>query len=508
LPLVQGDQFTSVDCSALDYGEDLDGDGKNERVDVRLVVAVTAIEPVETPLASFPAAVRLESRITATVHATGSSRSQTVESRQIEWLVSGIGVVKRQSEVPGTSATTDVLVGYRVGSALKGLVGRRTLTTGTMHAPLHAAPLGGGYLVASGNGAQPSSGDAARALALQVKPGGPAGTPFTLLEFPSPPPTPPLPPPPPLEVSAPALVARGTGLLAAASTWSGIGGDIRVQRIDATGAPLDGQGGRIAATATSSNQGFGGGPWLATDGTGFLLVWSELDRLQALRLDASGQPVGQVQMLAGPTLFYQGPGSASVSFDGTRYLVLYEWLADSSSELRALHLETDGTVVEQTPLVLSDRPGGKEVVSSLFDGAQHLLLLVDGRDPAGPALTLRRLDPSGAFLDGDAATGGLVLGQLPAAGAARMAFDGERTFVTWVDGRTIRLLRITSAGVQLDEQGGRPGVVAVDFDPTSNPSFDELTPLPTGDGALELLYLVHDSIALDPPTLRGVLFGP
>ncbi len=502
-PIVAGDQFTSVDCSALDYGEDLDRDGKNERLDVRLVVTVAALEPVETALATFPRAARLESRITATVHATASAQTVTVESLQTEWLVPGVGPVRQRLEVPvGTVAPTDALLGYQVGSTLKGLVARRALTTGTVQAPLRAAPLSGGYLVASGSGTPPTSGGP-RAVALQVTPGGPAGAPFTLLDLAA---------PSPAEMTAPALATRGSGLLAAASTWTGIGGDVRVQRIDATGAPLDGLSGRIVATATRSNPGFGGGPWLASDGTGSLLVWCEVDRLQALRLDAAGQPAGAVQTLAGPTYDYQGPGSAAVTFDGTRYLVLYEWLGDPSGEqLRAVHVATDGTVVETSPLVLSGAPGVKRIVSALFDGAQHLLLMLDGRDPAGVALTLRRLGASGAFLDGDATTGGLILDpspDLPAYGAGPMAFDGARTFVTWVDGGTIRLARITPAGALLDVQGGRPGVVAVDADPIASATFDAPTPLPTGDGALELLYLVHDYFVGGPSTLRGVLLGP
>lgn len=501
-PIVAGDQFTSVDCTSLDYGQDLDGDRKNERLDVRLVVRVATVEPVETAVASFPQAARLESRITATVRATASAQSVTVESLQTEWLVPGVGPVKQQLEIPiGTVAPTDALLGYQVGSTLKGLVARRALTSGTVHAPLHAAPLGGGYLVVSGSGSPPSSGGAG-AVALQVTPGGPAGGPFTLLDLAAPSPS-------ITEVTAPALAARGAGLLAAASTWTGTGGDVRVQRIDATGAPLDGSAGRIVATAALSNPGFGGGPWLASDGTGLLLVWCELDRLQALRLDAAGQPLGAVQTLAGPTYVYEGPGSAAVIFDGTRYLVLYEWLGNyPNEELRAVHVGTDGTVAEASPLVLSAAPGAKGIRSALFDGGQVLLLMIDGRDPSGPALTLRRLAPSGAFLDGDGATGGWVLDPLPAAGASGMAFDGARTFVTWIEGGSIRLARITPAGALLDVQGGRPGVVAVDSDPMADATFDAPTPLPTGDGALELLYLVQDHLMNGPPTLRGVLLGP
>ncbi len=502
-PLVTGDQFTAVDCSALDYGQDLDGDRKNERLDVRLVVTVAAVEPVETTLATFPEAVRVESRITATVHATASSQTVTAESLQTEWLAPGVGLVKQRLEVPlGSPAPVDGLLGYRIGSTLKGLVARRALASGALTAPLHAAPLAGGYLVAAGNGSPPGS---AVARALQVTPGGLAGAPFVLLEVASQTPG-------PIEVTSPALARSGAGLLAASSTWTGTGGDLRVQRIDATGALLDGPGGRIVATATLSNPGFGGGPWLASDGSGFLLVWCELDRLQALRLDASGQAVAPVQTLAGPISYYAGPGSAAVVFDGARYLVLYEWLENvPSEELRALHVDVDGTVVEPSPLILSAAPGAKRIVSALFDGRQILLLLVDGRDPAGVALTLRRIDPAGPFLDGDAATGGLVLAQspdLPASGSGLMAFDGTRTFVTWVDGGAIRLARMTPAGALLDAQGGRPGLVAIDSDPIGDASFNAPTPLPTGDGALELLYLAQDSLMLGAPTLRGVLLGP
>lgn len=501
-PLQVGDQFTSVTCTALDFGEDLDGDGKHERLDVRADVSVEAVEPVETALATFPAATRLQTRITATVRATGSTQSVTLESLETDWLVPGIGRVKQVLEAPvGSPAPADGLLGYRVGSALKGLVARRAITSGTLAPALpgeavaiHAAPFEGGFLLASTAGGT-------RAVALRVKPGGPADAePFTLLDPGN---------PSPAEVTSPALAPRGSGVLAVTASWTGTGGDVRVQRIDAAGALLDGVGGRVLATAALGNPGFGGGPWVASDGSGFLVVWCEPDRLQAIRLDASGQPAGPAQTLAGPTSVYSGPGSAAVTFDGSRYLVLYQWLGDASGEqLRALHVQTDGAVVEASPLVISREPGVKRVLSALFDGVQHVLLMLDGRDPLGAAVTLRRLDPAGAFLDGDAATGGLVLTDAPA--PIGMAFDGTHTFVTWVTGDAVRLARVTQAGALLDEQGGRPGVVAVDSDPLPRATLGAPTPLPTGDGALELLYLARDSLTGPggPATLRGVLVGP
>src|SRR5574342_494939 len=107
--------------------------------------------------------------------------------------------------------------------------------------------------------------------------------------------------------------------------------------------------------------------------------------------------MGAVNTLAVPNGFYLGPNSAVVSFDGTRYLVLYQWLgAATGQELCALHVGTDGTVEESSPLILSDQPGTKQVLAAVFDGAQHLLLMIDGRDPASTVLTLRRLSPAAA----------------------------------------------------------------------------------------------------------------
>lgn len=520
-PVTAGDAFTSVDCTNLDLGEDLDGDGKNELLDVRVAVSVPAIEPVETPIASFPGAARVEQRLTVTVRATGSPQQVTQEGLLVDWFVAGVGPVREVVEEPlGSPQPASELMGWAVGDATRGLLARRTIATG-FAGPFAAVGRGDGRLLLAGTRVSPSGGSAVRLGGVWLAPDGSAGAPFDLFAVDA----------QPIDVSPPALAAAGGVVAAVAARCEPGAGEVLLQRLGAAGELLEPAGGRsIGAASVYARE---RPPAIATDGTGFLVAWAAEGpqypdpMLRAVRVGADGAVLGEthIEETFGATF----PRSAVAAFDGTRYLVVYESIIQTSLptttvELHAVHLDAAGVVAEAAPIVLSATPGAKQPVGMLFDGAQHLLLLVDGRDGAGNALVLRRLSPSAEWLDGDAATGGVVLAPaMNAEGpwqgyAASLALAGTTPVVAWTTGKPIGepdavieelwVTRIGADGAPLDLHGGAPGVDAYLGDPAA--CFGPSSPLTLGgaDGLPEVLYSASCRWPEPPPqALRGVRFG-
>jgi hypothetical protein len=93
-PLEYPTGFQQFDRKNLNYGSDVDGDDKDEKVDVEASVKVIGIEPVQVPAGLYEDTIRLESRMTMRIHL--SSERQTVVGTDIMnvWFARGVGVVK------------------------------------------------------------------------------------------------------------------------------------------------------------------------------------------------------------------------------------------------------------------------------------------------------------------------------------------------------------------------------------------------------------------------------
>jgi hypothetical protein len=503
-PLAVGDEFTAVQCSNLDYGADLDGDGKNELLDVRLTVVVAAVEPVVTELATYPEAVRVQQTVAITLRASGSPQTATEEGRVTDWLAPGVGQVREAVEIPvGSQQTVRDLFGYGIGSVRKGLLARRLIGSGAdvLHGPYGWAFDGERHVVVGARSG--FAGSPARMAAIRKAPGGAISEPIDVLTGPS-----------DLGLSRPGVAAGGGVVAILVSAWPT--GEVLLQRLAPGGTLLEPASGKVIGTAASSWS-IGSGPAIASDGTGFLGVWtSGSGGLVAARIEADGtkQPVEAAI-----------DGCCAVTaFDGNQFLVVYQaggglgW----GTELRAVHVNRDGVVVEATPLVLSSTGGAKHPIAMVFDGSQHVLLLADDRDGVSMSLTLRRMSPAGEWLDGDAATGGLVLLQRWAAinqaslYGESLTLDGATPVVAWatgiqnlppVAGEEAWVMRLGPDGNPVDLHGPLPGVDTYLGDPMSCGGVTFPVALGGADGIPEVLY----SVACDYPTyiqaLRAVRFG-
>ncbi|NKB82712.1 MAG: hypothetical protein GKS05_12675 [Nitrospirales bacterium] len=86
--------FQQLDRQHLDLGLDLDRDGKNEQVDVRVAVTVLTRESVTVPFGQFPHAIRMEARMNMVIHLSGTGNTVNGSDTMTTWFAKGVGLVK------------------------------------------------------------------------------------------------------------------------------------------------------------------------------------------------------------------------------------------------------------------------------------------------------------------------------------------------------------------------------------------------------------------------------
>ncbi len=104
-PLVAGESFVVYDWSGLDIGYDYDGDGTSESVDEKRTVTVIGIDGISTALGNFPQAWKTSSLIETRMQYSTGAHSE-ITYRIDEWLVSGIGVIRRNKRLTYPSASS------------------------------------------------------------------------------------------------------------------------------------------------------------------------------------------------------------------------------------------------------------------------------------------------------------------------------------------------------------------------------------------------------------------
>jgi len=125
------------------------------------------------------------------------------------------------------------------------------------------------------------------------------------------------------------------------------------------------------------NELIGGRPGVAAGASSFLVAWgqgasavattpTEIRAVRATRAAGRLDPDGGLLLATSSTAITGGP---VVAFDGTRWLVVWAEESGSTHDLRAVAVESDGTVVDASPrLVASDVVAGEPAVASTGDG--------------------------------------------------------------------------------------------------------------------------------------------
>jgi len=101
-PLVCPSSFQQLDRKRLNLGSDLDGDEKDERVDVEASVSVVGRENIVVPAGTYQDAIRLEARMKMWIHLTGTNQTAVGTDVMTAWFARGVGLVKyvERQELP------------------------------------------------------------------------------------------------------------------------------------------------------------------------------------------------------------------------------------------------------------------------------------------------------------------------------------------------------------------------------------------------------------------------
>lgn len=107
-PFWTGSTFEEINKKGLNFGQDLDGDGANEKADLFSIVTVKGFEDVTTPARTFSNCAKVETRATVTVIASRNGATVTVETTQTMWFAPGIGPVKSVLQVLDQTLTEEL----------------------------------------------------------------------------------------------------------------------------------------------------------------------------------------------------------------------------------------------------------------------------------------------------------------------------------------------------------------------------------------------------------------
>jgi len=144
-PLAPNSSFTPVNKTGLNFGKDLDGDGRNETAAVTSEVSVIGVESVTVPVGLFTNALKFQNISTITVTLSSNGVKVTVTGTATQWLAPGVGPVKDTTVTQGqgiTETVTEELEAYVVdgqGAGIRIQVTPTSLTTQpTLTKPLQA----------------------------------------------------------------------------------------------------------------------------------------------------------------------------------------------------------------------------------------------------------------------------------------------------------------------------------------------------------------------------------
>lgn len=93
-PMKVPSSFKQFDRTNIDFGNDLDNDGANERADVHGQAAIIGRETITVPAGSFKEAVKVEARMTLNIHLSSNNRTIIGTDVMTAWFVKGVGLVK------------------------------------------------------------------------------------------------------------------------------------------------------------------------------------------------------------------------------------------------------------------------------------------------------------------------------------------------------------------------------------------------------------------------------
>ena len=207
-------------------------------------------------------------------------------------------------------------------------------------------------------------------------------------------------------------------------------------------------------------------PSVASDGTGFLVVFRRDGAIVATRL--SGAPAYSVVSEATVST---GTSNAfpAVSFGGAGYFVVWAKFSDypNGYDIYGAKVGTDGQPSAEMPVFVQT---GEQISPAItFDGVNYLVIWQDTRSGSGPSSDTdifgTRVAPDGTVLDST----GIAISTAPnVQGDPALTFDGTNYFAVWMDARRYPVqtqppvdvfgTRISPAGTLLDGSSDAGGI--------------------------------------------------
>jgi MYXO-CTERM domain-containing protein len=329
----------------------------------------------------------------------------------------------------------------------------------------------------------------------------------------------------------PAVSSSGTGALVVWSDWRGGGAAIYGARVSAAGQVLDASGIPISLSATSAQE----PPAVASNGTGYLVAWADARNstrdIYGARVSAAGQVLDAsgIPISTEPTGAQETP---SVASDGTGYLVVWTDTRNGPSQpslnpdIYGARVSAAGEVLDASGLLISSlarlegsprvaagatgylvvwwgftsaTASAPDILAARVDGAGGVgarqTLVTEARDPMVArgstdflVVWARRENPSndqasydiqGARVNevGEGRSSLLLSAAANPQGTPAVAFNGTDYLMVWADGptesRNILGVRVSRAGQVLDVS---PLPIAVG-------GRDEFSPAVASDGA-------------------------
>jgi hypothetical protein len=256
----------------------------------------------------------------------------------------------------------------------------------------------------------------------------------------------------------PAVATDGTDFLV---VWTddrnGGSTDLYGTIVSATGLVLNPLG---IAISTAVNQ--QENPAVAFDGTNYLVVWEDGRRASGVDIyGARVSPTGTVQdpnglVIANSTAFNERMDNPAIAFDGTNYLVAWDQKSGYTgpTNLYAQRVSKAGTRL--TTITISSTIGDQSNPALAFDGTNYLAAWEDSRNTGVPNIYAARISKAGTVLD----PSGLMVGNhTEPQYAPTVAFNGTNHLLAWTDRRNghydIYGARVSPSGSVLDP-AGRP----------------------------------------------------
>jgi large repetitive protein len=196
----------------------------------------------------------------------------------------------------------------------------------------------------------------------------------------------------------PAVASSGTNCFVVWYDWRNdcVTPKIYGARVTPQGTVLDTEG--IAISRTSSDQYY---PAVASDGTNYLVVWSDWGSGSGNVFGARVTPQGTVLDSVGFDISRAPSGASSpdLCFDGTNYLVVWDdYRSLDWRDIYGARVTSQGTVLDS--FVVSHASGGRSAPASAFDGANFLVAWHDSRNGTDCDIHGARVTPGGTVFDG------------------------------------------------------------------------------------------------------------